>query len=221
MYFGSYALPLIHAMHRNLHEGDVFIDVGANIGYVSAIAADIVGPGGEVHCFEPVARYFERLIELARANPRHKIAVNRCAAGESAGKSTIYVTREPGQNTMVPGYKTGAEVDSIEDISVVRLDDYLLGRGVRRVAMIKIDAEGFELPVLKGLSQYLRSASNPPTIACEIAPKAYALMGRDICEVSEYMASHGYGSFDVLDGKTPVQLSGLREVEDVLFLPRW
>jgi FkbM family methyltransferase len=220
MYFGSYAMPLVHAMRRYLKPGDVFIDVGANIGYISAVAADIVGADGQVHCFEPVARYFRRLDELARSNPDHKIFANFCAAGERAGAGAIYVTREAGQNTMVPGYKSGAEVESVQHILVVRLDEYFAHRSIDRVAMIKIDAEGFELPILKGLTRHFDKAASLPAIVCEIAPRAYSLMGRDIGEVRAFMERYGYGCFDVIDGKTPVKLEELREVQDVLFLSR-
>src|ERR1700759_3154731 len=90
MYRGSYALPLVHVMKRHLNPGDVFIDVGANIGYLSAVAANLVGTAGEVHSFEPVSQYHERLAALASANPRHTIVVNRAAAGEFEGASTIF-----------------------------------------------------------------------------------------------------------------------------------
>jgi hypothetical protein len=65
MYFGSYALLVVEAMRRFLRPGGVFLDVGANIGYLSAVAADLVGPRGEVHAFEPVPAYFDRLRRLA------------------------------------------------------------------------------------------------------------------------------------------------------------
>ncbi|MGH9757713.1 MAG: FkbM family methyltransferase, partial [Candidatus Acidiferrales bacterium] len=111
MYFGSYALLIVEAMKRFLPRGGTFIDVGANIGYLSAVAAGLVGPTGEVHCFEPVPAYVERLDRLARLNPHHKIKVNACAAGEIPGKSTIYVTEEAGQSTMVPAYKQAADIN--------------------------------------------------------------------------------------------------------------
>ncbi len=220
MYYGSYALPLLDAMRRYLKAGDTFIDVGANIGYISAVAADIVGTPGQVHAFEPVGRYFERLSELARANPAHTIVANRCAAGATPGAGTIAVTHEPGQNTMVPGYKRDGEVEHVEVVRVVRLDQYFSENQLHRVAMIKIDAEGFELPILKGLSAHLERCINLPVIACEIAPKAFALLDESADHLAAFMAHYDYRCVDILDAKTPVTLSGLREVQDVLFLPR-
>ena len=96
-------------------------------------------------------QYFQRLERLVELNPEHCITVNSEATGEAAGDCTIYVTRESGQNTMVPAYKSGPEIISTLKVPVVRLDSYLAERKISRFSLLKIDAEGFELPVLKGL----------------------------------------------------------------------
>ena len=217
MYFGSYAVPIVETMKRILRRGDVFFDIGANIGYLSAIGASLVGRQGEVHCFEPVREYFERLQRLAELNPEYAITANDSGAGEAPGNCTVYVTREPGQNTMVPAYKSGPEIVSTQDVRVVRLDSYMEQHGVERVRLIKIDAEGFELPILKGLENFFRRGAWRPEVICEIAPRAYPLMGRRVSELAEYMGDYGYTARDLLDGKTPVDLLAMRRVDDVLF----
>lgn len=217
MYFGSYSLLIIAAMKRLMKFGGVFVDVGANIGYLSAVGAGIVGKQGQVHCFEPVPAYFERLERLVELNPEHSITINSKAVGEVPGDCTIYVTREPGQNTMVPAYKSGPEIISTVRVPVVRLDSYLAERKVDRISLLKIDAEGFELPVLKGLQQFLEGSKQRPAIICEIAPRAYSLMGRTIVELADYMATFGYSAYDLIDGKTRLNLGAIEHVQDVLF----
>jgi FkbM family methyltransferase len=218
MYFGSYALPIVETMKRLLRPGDVFLDVGANIGYLAAIAASLVGPAGQVHCFEPVPEYFDRLQKLVTLNPEYDIRVNSHAAGEAPGACTIYVTREPGQNTMVPAYKSGPEIVETMEVPVIRLDSYLKEQAIERVAVIKIDAEGFEMPILKGLEGYFQNSSRRPAIICEIAPRAYPLMGRKVSELAAYMSRYGYRARDLIDGTTPVNLEAIHHVDDVLFL---
>jgi FkbM family methyltransferase len=218
MYFGSYALLVVEAMRRFLRPGGVFLDVGANIGYLSAVAADLVGPRGEVHAFEPVPAYFDRLRRLAALNPNYSIIANPCAVGEIFGACTIYVTREPGQSTLVPAYKTRSEIVSSLEIPVVRLDSYLATRRIGRVALIKIDAEGFELPILKGLEGFFTKSDHRPPIICEIAPRAYPLLRRSISEFSAFMAKYGYTARDLVDGVTPIDLVAMKHVEDVLFV---
>ncbi|MGH9737876.1 MAG: FkbM family methyltransferase [Candidatus Acidiferrales bacterium] len=217
MYFASYSPLVVDAMKRHLTAGDVFIDVGANVGYLSAVGASLVGRRGQVHSFEPVPRYFQILRRLAELNPSHAIVANSCAAGAVNGTAKIHVTREPGQNTLVRGYKSGAEITSSLDISVIRLDSYIESQRLSRVALIKIDTEGFELPVLEGLRGYFDSGQRP-AIICEIAPRAYALMGRTSADISDYMARYGYRARDIIDGTTPVNVVVLQHVTDVLFL---
>jgi len=220
MYFGSYAPLVVEAMRKRLRPGGIFIDVGANIGYLSATAAGFVGTGGEVHSFEPVPAYHKRLQRLAELNPRHRIFVNACAGGEYAGTCAIYVTREPGQNTMVPAYQQRTEIVSTLDVPVVRLDDYIAEKKITRVSLIKIDAEGFEMPVLRGLEGYFLLTRERPPIICEIAPRAYSLLGKSLADLENYMGQFGYSARDLVDGRTPVNLRQIKQVEDVLFLAR-
>ena len=61
MYYQVYQYHITSFMRKHLCEGDVFVDVGANIGYMTAYALGLIGPSGQVHAFEPVPTYFEKL----------------------------------------------------------------------------------------------------------------------------------------------------------------
>lgn len=219
-YFGSYAPLVTHAMHHLLKPGDVFFDVGANVGYLSAIAAGLVGTQGQIHCFEPAPQHFERLQRLAELNPHHTIIANACAAGDVDSTHTIYLTRAAGQSTLVGSYKKHEQIVDSQEARVVRLDSYIDRSGIDRVALIKIDVEGYELPVLKGLEVYFRRAGRRPPIICEIAPRAYPLLGRTLFELVRYMADFGYSAFDLADATTPIDICSMDCVDDVLFLAR-
>lgn len=220
MYFGSYALLVIQAMERILRPGGVFFDVGANIGYLSAVGAKLVGAQGQVHSFEPIPDYHARLRRLARLNPNHTIVANRWSAGESPGTAPIYVTREAGQNTMIPTYQSRSEITSTLQVPVKRLDSYIEEQGLQEISLIKIDAEGFEFPILKGMRMYFESSAHRPPILCEIAPRAYSLLGRSLADFAGYMAQFGYSAFDLIDTSKPVDIRSLTHVEDVLFLSK-
>lgn len=218
MRFGACSPLIIDAMNRYLRPGGVFIDVGANVGYLSAIGADLVGPGGQVHCFEPVPRYFQAVRRLADLNDSYSIVANSSAAGAIEGSAKIHVTREPGQSTLVDGYKSGSEVMATIDVPVVRLDSYIASHRIAHFSLMKIDTEGFELPVLEGLRNFFDTGGRPP-IVCEIAPRAYPLIGRTMNELKDLMSQYGYAARDIADGHTPIDLLALKHVTDVLFLP--
>ena len=167
--------------------------VGPTDGACVAVSPNTIAVGarGQVHCFEPVPDYFARIQRLVELNPGYTIRPNACGAGEISGSCKIYVTREPGQNTMVHDYKSGMDIVSTLDVPVVRLDSYIEGNGIESIKLIKIDAEGYELPILKGLENYFKKSRCRPEVICEIAPRAYSLMGRSIAELAEYMADYG------------------------------
>lgn len=218
MYFGSYAPLVIDAMKRFLRPGGVFIDAGASIGYLSAIAASLVGAHGQVHAFEPVPAYYERLRRLSELNPQYQIFANAQALGEVGGVCTVYVTREPGQNTLLRDYQHPADIISAIERPVIRLDEYIDSCQIHEVSVIKIDAEGFELPILKGLERYFSSTARRPPIICEIAPRAYPLQGKQLSDLARYMSAFGYSARDLIDTNSRINLDAMKHVDDVLFL---
>jgi FkbM family methyltransferase len=218
MFLSAYEPDEIAVLERYLKAGDVFVDVGANIGYLTAVGASLVGPTGQVHSFEPVPDYSSRLESLRAANPQYEINVNAMALGEHEG--TAEIAQAPkgniGWNTMVPGMLPG---ETRHSVPVQRLDRYLSQRGIKRVALIKIDTEGFELPVLRGASGFLDSATPRPPVLCEVAPGAYPLLGSSVAELFDYMAGYGYAASDVEGGGRPVRGESLTETTNVLFVP--
>jgi FkbM family methyltransferase len=219
MYFGAYALALIDLMKRFLRPGDTFLDVGANIGYLSAVGAGLVGTSGQVHSFEPIPVYFRRLQRLAELNPNYTIVANPCAAGDREGTAQADISIEPGENTLVPNFTNKELVKDRIDVSVIRLDDYIETKRLTKIVLIKIDTEGFELPVLLGLQKFFERAERLPAILCEIDPRAYTPLGHKATDFPAYMSRYGYRARQVVRPSRPIDVAGLNHVDDVLFLP--
>jgi FkbM family methyltransferase len=219
MYFGSYALALIDLMKRFLHPGDTFLDAGANIGYLSAVGAGLVGTSGQVHSFEPIPRYFQRLQRLAALNPAYKIVANPCAAGDKAGTARAYLSSQPGETTLVPDYTQEEAVEESVEVPVIRLDHYIESHSLANITLIKIDTEGFEFPVLLGMQRFFERAERLPAILCEIDPRAFPLLGHKAADLTKYMGQYGYQVRKVVSPSRSVDLTALTHVDDVLFLP--
>lgn len=221
MRWGLYEPETVLLMERYLRPGDVFIDVGANLGYLSAVGAGLVGTTGEVHAFEPVPVYHERLASLSHLNPTHRIVARNLALGEREGTATLSVAagENIGWNTMVPGFMRPEDAAETIRVPVERLDSYLEGEGLREVALIKIDTEGFELPVLLGLGDFLGGGARPP-ILCEVAPAAYSHLRREVEDLFEYMASFSYRARDPVGDPHALRPQEIRLTTNVLFEAR-
>lgn len=120
----SYDIILCDYLKQCLAPGDFVLDVGANIGYISAVAASWVGTSGEVHGFEPLRECYARLERLRELNPEIRFVFNNVALGEANGILPIAYNPEGDSRnaTLVPG-KQFAET---RQVPVRRLDEYIL-----------------------------------------------------------------------------------------------
>lgn len=171
-----YAMPyekaVTDAILTALKTGDVFVDVGAHLGYFSTLAARIVGPTGRVIAFEPHA---DSRVALAGMLERNQIApiveIVPLALADRDGDVVLHTNDEhPSHSTIEPersrmrtsiAFRPGAHV------SAVTLDGWLAERPALsgRVRCIKIDVGGGEARVIAGMHETLRSPGL--TIICD------------------------------------------------------
>ena len=165
-----------------LKPGDLFVDVGANIGYFTLLASRRVGPEGRVIAVEANPRTFKLLEANVRLNECTNVALHHLAAGEAAGFATLF-EREAGN-------AGGDQVDFTGDgkIAVERLDALV---GEQRVRLIKLDIEGAEAKALRGASGLLERA-DAPDLVFEFTPKFLAGMGDDPRELIGLLERLGY-----------------------------
>jgi len=166
---------------KTLKGGDHFVDVGANVGVYSLLAAARVGPFGRVYSFEPnpqVASMLERSSILNWCHDRVKVL--RIGVGDSSGsKKLSFSPNNLGGASFVDssddsGFQatTGVLAGSEQSITVpiVRLDDFFNPR--MPIKILKIDAEGFECAILRGAELLIRNRSFEYLIV-EILPEIY------------------------------------------------
>ncbi|MEK7665110.1 MAG: FkbM family methyltransferase [Patescibacteria group bacterium] len=226
MYFGTFQPAIADILKKYLKKGDTFIDAGANVGYFTAVAAGLVGQSGQVHSFEPVQEYFQKLKNLKDKNSRYKITTNQLALGDKEKTEKIYIggPSHIGDNTFFLDFLEGiSEVKSAE-VKVVRLDKYIKDNDLCNIKLIKIDVEGFEFPLLLGMEEYFLECSktgNYPKIICEICPKAYSYLGKKLEDLFDYMKNFSYEPFETINENIGVNINKLKErdVADVLFKP--
>ena len=221
MYRGIYEPRTVAALQRFLKKGDTFIDVGAHVGYISAIGLGFVGPTGRVHSFEPVPQYFEKLSKFQSMNSDYEIHTNPYALGEHEGTAemVLYGTENIGWNSLFPELMPNQQARARIEVRVRRLDDYLTEHEVRNISLIKIDTEGFEFPVLFGMKDYLESTERLPVIICEVSPWAFGLGGHTVSEAASYLKKYGYRAYDMANTRDEIDIAAVKDRTDVLLLP--
>lgn len=210
MYRRTHSMDVVHALRHLLNPGDVFIDVGANIGYLTAVGCDRVGPSGCVVAFEPVPAYATCVQRLADDNPGYRIEVVPKAVSDREGTASIDVSAigNIGWNTMVPGLMPKSHRAQTLDVEMVRLDQTLAELEVNNVTVIKIDVEGFEMSVLKSIKG-LWDRGERPTIICEINPYAFELAGVPRGALDQLAKRWGYRAVELFDMRTEVELTSV------------
>ena len=218
MFFGLNSIPVIRVVLKYVKKGSCFIDIGANLGYVSAIGASLVRKKGQVHSFEPVPRYFNRLREFARLNKDYNININQYALGEEVRTSNIDINKQLiGANSLVSGLIIPSLIKETIEIDIKRLDDYLFERKINDISLIKIDVEGFELPVLKGLTRFFdKNRNSLPPLIIEITPAAYPLLGSKLEDLDDFMSQYNYQTYNFSE-KLRIDIKKLNKLTDVLF----
>lgn len=223
MFLQTYQKHIVNILESTLNEGDYFIDIGANIGYISAWAANFVKRKGKVYCFEPVPEIYHKLKRLRDLNSSHQIYLFNVALGEINSKGRIKIANDGniGWNTLVPGFlKDKRKVKYDVEIGIRKFDNYILNNQIspENITLIKIDTEGYEYPVLLGMRYFLKNYGKPPII-CEIAPTAYNSLGYSLKDLSSYMNNCGYSAYSC-DKESKIDLDSLSTTIDVYFLAK-
>lgn len=178
MAHGLYELDTVRVIRNLLRPGDVFVDAGANIGYITLIAAARVGAAGKVYAFEPQPDNFRRLSEnlAINANPP-QVEAYAMALSDRAGETTIYypdVDAASGDNHGTSSVFLRADIKTKSStIATQRLDAVLPNVTPR---LVKIDVEGAEPLVIDGMHGQLTHAT-PPMIVIEHNPTTAANAG--------------------------------------------
>jgi FkbM family methyltransferase len=161
---------------RYLRPGDAVVDVGANIGLATLVAAKIVGPTGRIIAVEPHPRTFEYLRDNVQLNGLTDIVRLYCAAlGEREGQRRIVeFPGDDSQNRLAGGDHSGIRV------AVVPLDGLLTLEGP--TALLKLDVEGYEKFVLDGANRTLATTGCVYFESWERHFARYGYSGRDLLD---------------------------------------
>ena len=197
-------------VQRLVQPGSVIFDVGANIGCYSSLFAQLAGPSGRVHAFEPAPATHAQLAANMERNGCHNVVLNQAAVSDAAGEMDLYLNRESALASL--GQTGRGKTVGTASVKVVTLDDYARAQGLAAIDFLKIDVEGYEPKVLAGARELLRRSPDV-VVLCELAAKNFRPLGFSVAETLAFMRGLGFEAWEIVLTE-PAQLRLVGEISE-------
>jgi FkbM family methyltransferase len=192
-YFGMWEPNLTRWLSGRLRPGDTFIDVGANIGYFTLLGSRLVGPRGRVVAIEALPSTFACLTDNLKRNRSSNARPINAVASDRAGCTKVF--RGPDSHTGLAtvlhaaGHELEGEVPAAPVTSLLTADELTGAR------VIKIDVEGFEFAVLRGLLPGLGQARSDLELVVEVHPAWLRGQGHSAADMAHVLAAEGFNCY--------------------------
>ena len=178
---------------KEVNSGDVVIDVGANIGYYTLIFAKLVGEKGKIFAFEPDPTNFQLLKKNVEINGFHNVILEQKALSDNSGKMMLSLNNENTAGHHLD-FKNQNTTNSTE-VDVLSLDEYFLNKNID-INFIKMDVEGAESNVIKGMTNILKNSKDLKMIV-EYNPNAINQLGLNPENYLNLLSINGFSFYDI------------------------
>jgi FkbM family methyltransferase len=186
-----------------LRPGMTFVDVGANIGQFALVASQCVGPGGQVHAFEPHPTVYRVLRRNLRRAGCANATASRMALSDTAGRATLFLhpIAHVGGTSLRP--TRWAALLPSASIVTATLDAYARDARLARLDLVKIDVEGAELFVLEGGRATL-DAHPDVVLVVEFLRRAAEGFGYAVEDLEAWLRARGFELYAItVEGLVP------------------
>jgi FkbM family methyltransferase len=195
--FGNLETAVQEAMVRHLGPGDVFYDIGANLGFFSLLGAHLVGLNqGRVYAFEAAPDNAAAIRANAALNGIPNVSVIDKAVSSNAGTGRLQIVDDQSWSKLEE-YGEHPYTERTIDVELVAIDDLLRSGELAPPTVVKIDVEGAEIAVLDGMRETLERYQ--PAVICELHDTHRGFL--------EVMSSVGYRLIN-LEGPEPIDEAG-------------
>jgi FkbM family methyltransferase len=215
-WYGYYERELGTLIKKILGPGDVFLDVGANIGYFSLLAA-IQQPSAKVIAFEPVSSVFDKLEENISINNAKNITAIKVAVGKKNEAREIYISGADNMG-MSSFQKPENYSGRFEKVNTIAIDEWIRSSGLPGINLIKLDIEGSEFAALEGMNETLQNFK--PLVITEINPAALKAFDLAPADIFNYLKKLDYSGFLILKDARLEHVGdfGIADTQNVLFI---
>lgn len=187
VFLGAYARWETGVVRRLLRPGMCFVDVGANVGYFTLLAARRVGPTGLVFSIEPSPYAADRLSRTILANAIPNVRVERFGLGRRRGEVVLYDARVSNHTpTMLGDPGSPGRV-----VPVRTIDECVCEWAIDRIDLLKVDVEGYEPEVFAGAARTL-AEGQVRAILCEFNSHWLTRAGTSSREVYRGLLDQGF-----------------------------
>ncbi|MEP7341483.1 MAG: FkbM family methyltransferase [Acidobacteriota bacterium] len=214
-FYGAYEPVETYLFSQLLRPGMTVLDVGANVGQYSLMAATAVGATGSVHSFEPVPVTFARLqTHIADNGLADIIRAHRVALWNDDTRVNLGLSTEMADN--LGSYSIGTDAataitDSPVEAPALRLSTYAVAQHLTRLDVIKMDIEGAEPFALAGGYDLIREFR--PTILIEVNKTALTRLGSSPAELWGIVSDLGYRAWRI--GYSPETCGSINNFEGI------
>lgn len=207
-WLGTYELDLQKAATDLIEVDQIIYDIGANIGYLTLMFANLIGPGGHVFAFEALPGNVDRLKENIEINGyKERVTVVNAAVTDHSEEVEFLIGPSSAMGK-VQGSSGRTSIDYQDKISVegISIDEYVEISGIPSPNIIKLDVEGGETLALRGMEKLLMN--DKPVVLIELHGLESAEMCWEILQKANYRICHmedGFpqvNSIDELDWKS-------------------
>jgi FkbM family methyltransferase len=215
-YTGDYEPYLKKHFKNFVKNGDYVLDVGANIGFHTLYFAELTGVNGKVFSFEPIPVNFNALQSNIKLNQFPQITAINKALGNTNSPMEIHVDQDaqnPGAFNLLDKGPKNTVIDCIKG------DDFLDRNQIEKIDFIKIDVEGFEYEVFKGLSKTIKNSK--PIIIFEYDYNYQHKLNDNPKIIFEFLTQFGYQFFTIDGYGNKAKCNWVEEVKEseILALP--
>lgn len=191
-------MEAINAFQYLLRKGEIFLDIGANIGWQTIFGSRIVGDNGKVYSFEPDEKNYavlERNIQLN--NLSNVVAVQQALADIEYTGALYSSTINFGNHVLDPAFLDPRVHSTHNKVSVTTLDKFLETNNIdiKKIGLVKIDVEGSEHRVLAGGEKFF--SQQRPNIILEFSPSQMRQCGRSVFDIFSFIDRLGYSPYQI------------------------
>lgn len=215
-WYGCYEKEVGELIKLLLRPADVFLDIGANIGYFSLLAAHRQS-SATIFSFEPVGMVFERLKGNISLNKVENVRAINAGVGEMNEIKKIYISGD--DNTgMSSFYKPENYSGSYEQVQVITIDEWFKSCGETRIDLVKIDIEGSEFAALKGMNAVLQQFK--PAVIVEMNPSLLFQFDTTPSDILDHFNTLSFDSYLIgrSQGLTRINSYETSATNNVLFI---